>query len=350
MNNNSFINMSQEIVKQCEQALSTATNVHDLENIKAHFLGKNGIVTQKMQSIKITTPEEKKTLGQELNSIKGHILEQINSKRMVLEEVEFNNKLQAEVLDVTMPARLPRIGSIHPISQVYDEMMQIFTQFGFSVASGPNIEDDEHNFSALNFAEHHPARTMHDTFYLKSRKLLRTHTSTVQIREMRSGEPPFKLVAFGRTYRSDSDMTHTPMFHQIEGLVIDEKTHMGHMKSFLHKFVELFFEQKVNVRLRPSYFPFTEPSAEMDISMPNNPGKWLEVMGCGMVHPNVLENVGVDPTKYQGFAFGLGVERFAMLKYGMQDLRQFFAGDQRWVNHYNFSAFDIPSIIGGLTR
>jgi phenylalanyl-tRNA synthetase alpha chain len=230
------------------------------------------------------------------------------------------------------------------------ELLEIFVRLGCEVKEGNSIEDDWHNFTALNFPEHHPARQMHDTFYLQDDSLLRTHTSTVQIRSMISGKPPFRFVAPGRTYRSDSDMTHTPMFHQIEALVIDKDLHMGHLKHFVTEFIHQFFERDdMEVRLRPSFFPFTEPSAEVDIRM-NSEGKWLEVLGCGMVHPNVLRNCNIDPEEYQGFALGMGVERFAMLKYGIEDLRQFFEGDKRWLDHYSFSAFDVPSFAGGLTR
>lgn len=342
--------MPQRLVEDCKKQLESINTNHEIQNLKSHFLGKNGVINQNMLKLKDASIEEKKKLGSELNEIKERILTLIEQKHKDIEESELRSKLEMEALDVSIPGQLPRMGSIHPISQALDEMMQIFSHFGFSVSNGPNIEDEWHNFDALNFPEYHPAKTMHDTFYLKSGKLLRTHTSTVEIRAMTGSKPPFKLVAFGRTYRSDSDMTHTPMFHQVEGLVIDKDINMAHMKNFLHQFVELFFEQKVNVRLRPSYFPFTEPSAEMDISMSNGKDKWLEVMGCGMTHPNVLKNVGINPDIYQGFAFGLGLERFAMLKYGIEDLRQLFNGDIRFINHYSFSGLDVPSIIGGLTR
>jgi phenylalanyl-tRNA synthetase alpha chain len=298
--------------------------------------------------------EERKNFGLAINKVKEQIQELLSKRYSILEKEELNKRFYQEKLDLTIPARPYKQGSIHPITQCLDELIQIFAQLGFTIKYGPNIESDWYNFTALNIDENHPARQMHDTFYLQGQKdnnvLLRTHTSPIQIRTMQSEKPPFRFIAPGRTYRSDSDMTHTPMFHQIEGLVIDKDIHMGHLKYVINDLISSFFEQSdIEVQFRPSFFPFTEPSAEVDIRIQGN-NKWLEVLGCGMVHPNVLRNVGIDPNEYQGFAFGLGIERFAMLKYGIKDLRQFFEGDMRWLKHYGFSPFDIPSLVGGLTK
>jgi phenylalanyl-tRNA synthetase alpha chain len=346
--------MLEEILESIKIKIANVALLKDLQQIKVEILGKSGPINQEMQKLGKATPEERKFLGQQINSVKQKIEQLICEKYQELEAHELQLRLQLEKIDITQPARPIKKGSIHPITQCMEELIQVFSKYGFDIKDGPSIESDWYNFTALNIDEDHPARQMHDTFYLKTKdnttKLLRTHTSPIQIRTMQNGKPPFRFIAPGRTYRSDSDMTHTPMFHQIEGLFIDKNINMGHLKYVIIDFIRTFFEQpNIEVQFRPSFFPFTEPSAEVDIKM-NKCDKWLEVLGCGMVHPNVLRNVGIDPDEYQGFAFGLGVERFAMLKYGIKDLRQFFQGDIRWLDHYNFAALDIPTLYGGLTR
>jgi phenylalanyl-tRNA synthetase alpha chain len=345
-------------------AVEGAPDLGALEEVRVTALGKKGRVTALMKTLGGMDPETRKAAGQEMNRVKDAIAAAIEVRRAALEAVELDARLARERLDVTLPARPERAGSIHPISQTWDEVAAIFGQMGFAVAEGPDIEDDFHNFTALNFPPDHPAREMHDTFFLPpradgSRHVLRTHTSPVQVRTMMSQEPPIRILAPGRCYRSDSDMTHTPMFHQFEGLVIDESTHMGHLKGCLQEFVEAYFEvENVPMRFRPSFFPFTEPSAEVDIGCSRKGGElrigagddWLEILGCGMVHPNVLTACGLDPMRYQGFAFGVGMERIAMLKYGIPDLRTFFESDLRWLRHYGFAALDVPTLHGGLGR
>mgnify|MGYP001273896647 CR=1 FL=1 len=297
----------------------------------------------------------------ELNSIKDELQIAISNKIQDIEIKEINSKLQNEKIDVTLPERSFSQGKIHPVSQVIDEISSIFSEIGFNVEEGPDVENEYNNFTALNTPDNHPARDMHDTFYLDNNKeyLLRTHTSPVQVRTMLKGKPPFKIIAPGRTYRSDSDQTHSPMFHQVEGLHIDKNINMGHLKGCLNYFIKEFFEvNKIKMRFRPSHFPFTEPSAEVDIGYKIKDGKiiigegdkWLEILGCGMVHPNVLKNVKVDPSKYQGYAFGIGIDRLAMLKYGINDLRSFFETDYRWLNHFGFDPLDVPSSYRGLSR
>ena len=296
-----------------------------------------------------------------LNKIKDDLTNQLEQKIIEIETNEINEKLKNEKVDVTLPTRPARLGKIHPVSQVIDEISSIFSEIGFSVAEGPDVETDYNNFTALNTPEEHPARDMHDTFYLEENKklLLRTHTSPVQIRTMLASKPPFKIIAPGRTYRCDSDQTHAPMFHQLEGLHIDKGITMGHLKGCLDYFIKEFFEVKnVKMRFRPSHFPFTEPSAEVDIGYKIEKGKivigegdkWLEVLGCGMVHPNVLKNVKIDTKKYQGFAFGIGIDRLAMLKYGINDLRAFFEADFRWLSHFGFDPLDVPTNYRGLSK
>lgn len=345
-------------------SVTEAADLDALEHARVAALGKKGRLTEHMRGLGGLEIEARKAAGAELNRIKASLSEAVEARRAELQSVVIDQRLETERVDVTMPARPEAEGRIHPISQVLDEMAAIFADMGFSIAQGPDIEDDFHNFTALNIPPEHPARQMHDTFYFPERdggerKLLRTHTSPVQIRTMRAGPPPYRIIAPGRTYRCDYDMTHTPMFHQIEGLVIDETTHMGHLKGCLIDFARTFFEvEDLPVRFRPSYFPFTEPSAEMDIGCSRDGGTlrigkgadWMEILGCGMVHPRVLEMVGVDPQRYQGFAFGLGVERSAMLKYGIPDLRTFFDADIRWLRHYGFAALDVPSLVTGLAR
>ncbi|HLO76371.1 MAG TPA: phenylalanine--tRNA ligase subunit alpha [Magnetospirillum sp.] len=344
--------------------VAQAASLEALEAARVATLGKKGSISGLMASLGKMSPDERKAAGAALNAVKDQVADAIASAKAALEAQALEQKLARERVDVTLPVRPESAGRIHPIAQVMDEMIAIFAQMGFEVAEGPDIEDDFHNFTALNIPAEHPARQMHDTFYFGekadgTRHLLRTHTSPVQIRTMVANKPPIRIIAPGRTYRCDSDMTHTPMFHQIEGLVIDKTTHMGHLKGCLMEFVTTFFEvDEVPVRFRPSFFPFTEPSAEVDIGCSREggelkigPGKgWLEIGGSGMVHPNVLRACGLDPDEYQGFAFGMGVERMAMLKYGIPDLRTFFDSDLRWLKHYGFVPLDVPTLSGGLTR
>lgn len=346
--------MLEQILQAATAKVGAVKTSRGLQELKVEFLGKSSLINQEMKKLGKASPEEHKELGQKINQVKQQIQAAIDAQSVLIEKAELEERFAAEKLDLTIPARPTKSGSIHPITQCMDELIQVFAKYGFDIKDGPSIEDDWYNFTALNIDENHPARQMHDTFYLKKTdehtKLLRTHTSPIQIRTMQNEKPPYRFIAPGRTYRSDSDLTHTPMFHQIEGLVIDKNIHMGHLKHVIIDCIRTFFEQSnIEVQFRPSFFPFTEPSAEVDIKM-NKDDKWLEVLGCGMVHPDVLRNVGVDPEEYQGFAFGLGVERFAMLKYGIRDLRGFFEGDMRWLNHYNFGALDIPTLAGGLTR
>lgn len=346
--------MLEQILQSALQKIKASKTLRQLQEVKTEFFGKSSLITIEMSKLGKALPEMRRELGQKINHIKAEIQNAIDDQAEILEQEELNIKLNAQKLDLTTPARPRAKGSIHPITQCMEELVQIFAKYSFQIKDGPNIEDDWYNFTALNIDENHPARQMHDTFYLKKTddktKLLRTHTSPIQIRTMQENKPPHRFIAPGRTYRSDSDLTHTPMFHQIEGLVVDKNIHMGHLKYIITDFIKEFFEKDdIEVQFRPSFFPFTEPSAEVDIRMNKN-DKWLEVLGCGMIHPKVLTNVGIDPSEYQGFAFGLGVERFAMLKYGIKDLRQFFEGDMRWLNHYNFKTFDIPTLAGGLSR
>ena len=344
-------------------AVAAAATPEALEAVRVGALGRKGRVTELMKGLGQAAPEERRELGAALNRLKGEITDAIAARKTALEEAALDSRLMEERVDVTLPPRPAPTGRIHPISQTIDEIVAIFGEMGFSVAEGPDIEDDFHNFTALNIPPEHPARQMHDTFYMEEgeeggRMLLRTHTSPVQIRAMQVVKPPLRLIVPGRTYRSDSDMTHTPMFHQVEGLVVDETSHMGHLKGCLVEFCRAYFEvPDVPVRFRPSYFPFTEPSAEVDIGCSRAGGElrigagddWLEILGCGMVHPRVLENCGVDSNRYQGFAFGMGIERIAMLKYGIPDLRTFFEADIRWLRHYGFVPLETPSLIGGLS-
>ncbi len=345
-------------------AVAAAGSVADLDEVRVAALGKKGRITGLMKELGGLDPDERRARGQALNVVKDEIAAALDARKQSLEDAALEARLAAEGIDVTLPARPDAVGAIHPISQTMDEVVAIFAQMGFAVAEGPEIEDDFHNFTALNIPPEHPARQMHDTFYLPeredgSRYVLRTHTSPVQIRTMQTQTPPIRIVAPGRTYRCDSDMTHTPMFHQIEGLVIDKATNFGHLKGCLIEFIETFFEvSNVPVRFRPSFFPFTEPSAEVDIGCSRKGGElhigagadWLEILGCGMVHPNVLTACGLDPAEYQGFAFGMGIERIAMLKYGIPDLRTFFDADLRWLRHYGFVPLDLPTVTGGLSR
>jgi len=344
--------------------IDAASTEAGLEEVRVAALGKKGAVSERMKTLGKMSPEERKEMGPALNGLKTRVAEAIEARKAALEEAALEARLASETVDVTLPPAPEARGSIHPVSQVTDEITAIFSAMGFSVAEGPDIEDDFHNFTALNFPADHPAREMHDTFFFEpkedgSRMLLRTHTSPVQIRTMMTEKPPLRIIIPGRTFRCDSDQTHTPMFHQVEGLVIDKETHMGHLKGTLEAFAKAYFEvDSVRTRFRPHFFPFTEPSAEMDIGYERvgneirigQGEKWMEILGCGMVHPNVMRNCGLDPDEYQGFAFGMGVDRLAMLKYGIPDLRDFFAADARWLEHYGFDALDTPSLWAGLSR
>lgn len=350
--------------KELMAAIGKSADSDELEILRVEALGKKGRVTQLMKELGTMDAEERRSIGQSLNSIKNEITLAIEERKTALANNELETRLLKEKIDVTLPTRPEAVGRIHPISQTIDEVVAILGEMGLQVAEGPDIEDDWHNFTALNIPPDHPARQEHDTFYLPGetkgqRMVLRTHTSPVQIRTMQNSTPPFRIIAPGRTYRCDYDATHSPMFHQVEGLVVDQGTHMGQLKGCLIEFCRAFFGvDNLPVRFRPSYFPFTEPSAEVDIGCTREGGQfrighgddWLEILGCGMVNPKVLENCGIDSAKYQGFAFGMGVERLAMLKYGIPDLRTFYETDLRWLKHYGFSALDIPSVVGGLNR
>ena len=341
--------------------LRSTLDLSQVNQLKTDLFGKNGLITKQFKKIGSISDSERKKYATELNNIKDELQNLINSKISEIEISEVNEKLKKEKIDISLPERSITRGKIHPVSQTIDEISSIFSEIGFSVEEGPDVENEFNNFTALNTPDHHPARDMHDTFYLdeKKQKLLRTHTSPVQIRTMINNKPPFKIIAPGRTYRSDSDQTHAPMFHQVEGLHIDKEINMGHLKGCLNYFIKEFFEvDKIKMRFRPSHFPFTEPSAEVDIGYKIKDGKivigegdqWLEILGCGMVHPNVLKNVRVDPEKFQGYAFGIGIDRLAMLKYGINDLRAFFDCDYRWLNHFGFDPLDVPTNYRGLSR
>jgi phenylalanyl-tRNA synthetase alpha chain len=357
--------------------IAAAGTLDALEVVRVEALGKKGRLTELMKTLGALAPEERKARGAALNELKTDIAARLERRQAELADAQLDSRLAAETVDVTLPPRPERVGRIHPVTQAMEEVVAILGDIGFTVAEGPDIEDDWYNFTALNIPPDHPARQEHDTFYLpgerespggRARILLRTHTSPVQIRTMLARKPPLRIIVPGRTYRCDSDATHSPMFHQIEGLVIDEATHMGHLKGCLIEFCRAYFGvEDLPVRFRASYFPFTEPSAEVDIGCTRAGGEfrighgggssgarraheedWLEILGCGMVNPKVLENCGIDSARYQGFAFGLGVERIAMLKYGIPDLRTFYESDLRWLNHYGFAALAQPSLTGGL--
>ncbi|HZV17096.1 MAG TPA: phenylalanine--tRNA ligase subunit alpha [Sphingobium sp.] len=348
--------------------IAKTDTLDEVEALRVGALGKSGVVTALLKTLGAMSPEERKAKGPAIHALRESVTAALAARKAALEQAALDARLVSERMDMTLPADLPPPGSVHPVSQVMDELAEIFADLGFSVATGPEIEDDWRNFTALNIPETHPARAMHDTFYFPDRDaegrsmLLRTHTSPVQVRTMMGGEPPIRIIAPGRVYRSDSDATHTPMFHQVEGLVIDKGIHLGHLKWTLETFLKAFFEREdIVLRLRPSYFPFTEPSVEVDVGYTLEKGQrviggsgdaenggWMEVLGSGMVHPNVIRNCGLDPDEWQGFAFGTGVDRLAMLKYGMNDLRAFFDGDLRWLRHYGFSALDVPTLSGGV--
>lgn len=352
-------------------AVEDAGALDALDAVRVRALGKQGEITQLLKSLGGMSPEQRQAEGPRIHGLREAVTSAIARRKAALERADTHAKLAAETIDMTLPVALPPRGSVHPVSQVMDELAEIFADLGFAVATGPEIEDDWHNFTALNIPETHPARAMHDTFYFEPRAsdlpaaglerpkkmLLRTHTSPVQIRTMLADKPPIRIIAPGRTYRSDSDATHTPMFHQVEGLVIDRGIHMGHLKWTLETFVRAFFERDdIVLRLRPSYFPFTEPSAEVDVGYSQEKGRrvvggtdgWMEILGSGMVHPKVIAACGLDPDEWQGFAFGCGIDRLAMLKYGMDDLRAFFDGDLRWLRHYGFASLDIPTLSAGV--
>ena len=346
-------------------AIAAASDEAALEAVRVSALGKSGSVSALLKTLGSMTPDERRQQGPLINGLKDRVTAALAARRSALADAALDARLSSEAVDVTLPVREApaEAGRVHPISQVIDELTAIFADMGFAVAEGPDIETDDYNFTKLNFPEGHPAREMHDTFYFNpkpdgSRLLLRTHTSPVQVRTMLSQQPPIRVICPGRTYRSDSDQTHTPMFHQVEGLVIDKSSHLGHLKWILAEFCKAFFEvDDVTMRFRPSFFPFTEPSLEVDIQCRRDKGEirfgegedWLEILGCGMVHPNVLRNCGLDPDVYQGFAWGMGIDRIAMLKYGMADLRAFFEADVRWLSHYGFRPLDFPTLAGGLS-
>ena len=351
--------------QELNAGIAAAPDEAALEQVRVAALGKKGAVSALLATLGKMSPDERKQQGPLINGLKERITQAVAARRAALKDAALDARLNTETIDVTLP--LPETpaeqGRVHPISQVIDELTAIFADMGFAVAEGPDIETDDYNFTRLNFPEGHPARDMHDTFFFPekadgSRMLLRTHTSPVQVRTMLSQKPPIRVICPGRTYRCDSDQTHTPMFHQVEGLVIDRESHLGHLKWILAEFCKAFFEvDDVKMRFRPSFFPFTEPSMEVDIQCRRDKGEirfgegedWLEILGCGMVHPNVLTNCGIDPAEYQGFAWGMGIDRIAMLKYGMPDLRAFFEADMRWLRHYGFRPLDFPTLAGGLS-
>jgi len=347
------------------ERIAAASDATALDAVRVAALGKKGTISALLATLGAMSPEQRQIAGPAINGLKAEIGSAIEARNAQLRSEALAARLAAERVDVTLPLPPPPTarGRIHPVSQVIDEITAIFSDMGFAIAEGPDIETDYYNFTALNFPEGHPAREMHDTFFLADtgggeRKVLRTHTSPVQIRTMQAQQPPIRVIIPGRTYRHDSDQTHTPMFHQVEGLVIDKKSHIGQLRWVLEEFLKAFFEvDSVTTRFRPSFFPFTEPSMEVDVRCDRSGANvrigegddWLEILGCGMVHPNVLRNCGLDPDVYQGFAWGMGIDRLAMLKYGMPDLRAFFDADQRWLDHYGFRPLDLPTLFGGLS-
>jgi phenylalanyl-tRNA synthetase alpha chain len=316
--------------------IEAATQLDTLEALRVALLGKSGSITGQLKQLGALAPEQRKLAGEAVNRAKDAVAEALSARKAELESAALAMRLASETIDVTLPGRGVMPGNLHPVSRTLERITDIFARLGYQLADGPEIEDDHHNFEALNFPPHHPARAMHDTFYFPDGRLLRTHTSGVQVRFMGANKPPLRMIAAGKVYRSDSDQTHTPMFHQVEGLLVDETSSFADLKGTLAEFVRAFFERDFEMRFRPSYFPFTEPSAEVDIAwqQPDGSTRWLEVLGCGMVHPNVLRACGIDPEKYTGFAFGLGVERFAMLRYGVNDLRSFFENDSRFLRQF----------------
>ena len=328
----------EELQSRALADIEASESLPQLDELRVRYLGKKGEVTAQLKSLGAMEPEQRKAFGQAVNAARDALAQAIADRRQALEERALEEKLLRERVDVTLPGRGEKRGGLHPVTMAMERAIGIFTKLGFDVATGPEVEDDHYNFEALNFPPHHPARAMHDTFYFGDGRLLRTHTSPVQIRVMEKGEPPFRIIAPGKVFRSDSDQTHTPMFHQIEGLLVGRGVSMADLKGVLHTFVNAFFERSLAMRFRPSYFPFTEPSAEVDIGWEKGDGSepgWLEILGCGMVHPNVLRACGVDPEEFTGYAFGMGVERMAMLRYGVSDLRQFFENDLEFLRQFH---------------
>jgi phenylalanyl-tRNA synthetase alpha chain len=354
----------QALERQILHAITGAADEAALEAVRVAALGKKGSVSELLKTLGAMTPDERKSSGPLFNTLRDRVAGALAARKAALEEDSLNARLACERIDITLPVRPEAAGTVHPVSQVLDEVTAIFADLGFDIAEGPDVEFDDYNFTKLNIPPDHPARQMHDTFYVAkqadgSRHVLRTHTSPVQVRTMLKQKPPIRIISPGRCYRVDSDATHSPMFHQFEGLVIDEVTHLGHLKWVLEEFCKAFFEvDKVEMRARPSYFPFTEPSVEWDLRCDRTGGQikfgqgndWLELAGSGMVNPRVLENCGIDPKRYQGYAFGGGIDRLAMLKYGIPDIRSFFESDLRWLKAYGFAALDIPTLDGGLSR
>jgi len=322
-----------ELIKQAETEIAAANDLAALDAVRVTYLGKKGALTARLKSLSDLSAAERPAAGQEINRAKQDLIQRIEARRVAMEDVALEEKLAADAVDVTLPGRGLSLGGRHPVSLARNRIESIFRNAGFGVRSGPEIEDDFHNFTALNIPQNHPARAMHDTFYFPGGNLLRTHTSPVQIRAMVREGVPIRIIAPGRVYRCDSDQTHTPMFHQVEGLVIDRGVSFANLKAVLHQFVKQFFERDAELRFRPSYFPFTEPSAEVDVLWGED--KWLEILGCGMVHPNVLENAGIDAEEFTGYAFGMGIERLAMLRYGVNDLRTFFENDLRFLRQFH---------------
>ena len=322
----------EEVVGQAKAEIEGVSDIAALDEIRVKYLGKKGFFTEQMKGLGALSAEERPAAGAVINQAKQQVQDALNERREALEVAVLNQKLAAETIDVSLPGRRIENGGLHPVTRTIERIERLFGEMGFKVARGPEIEDGFHNFDALNIPAHHPARTDHDTFYFDPDLMLRTHTSGVQIRTMEHQQPPIRIIAPGRVYRNDYDMTHTPMFHQVEGLLVDEHASFTELKGILHDFLRNYFEEDLTIRFRPSYFPFTEPSAEVDVMGKN--GKWLEVLGCGMVHPNVLRSVGIDPEKYSGFAFGMGVERLTMLRYGVNDLRAFFENDLRFLKQF----------------
>ncbi len=321
-----------EMIAKAQAEIDGVTDAATLDELRVQYFGKKGFFTEQMKTLGSLSAEERPAAGALINQAKEQVQAVLNAKREAFANAELAQKLAAEMVDVTLPGRKIENGGLHPVTRTIERIERLFGELGFSVATGPEVEDDFHNFDALNIPAHHPARTDHDTFFFNPGLMLRTHTSGVQIRTMEKSQPPIRIIAPGRVYRNDYDMTHTPMFHQVEGLLIDEKVSFTELKGILHDFLRNFFEEDLTIRFRPSYFPFTEPSAEVDVMGKN--GRWLEVLGCGMVHPHVLRSVGIDPEKYSGFAFGMGVERLTMLRYGVNDLRSFFENDLRFLKQF----------------
>ena len=321
-----------EVIAKAQAEIEGVKDAAALDELRVQYLGKKGFFTEQMKTLGSLSAEERPAAGALINQAKEQVQSALNAKREAFQSAELNQKLAAETIDVTLPGRRLENGGLHPVTRTIERIERLFGELGFAVATGPEIEDDFHNFDALNIPAHHPARSDHDTFFFNPSLMLRTHTSGVQIRTMEQQQPPLRIIAPGRVYRNDYDMSHTPMFHQVEGLLIDEKVSFTELKGILHDFLRNYFEEDLTIRFRPSYFPFTEPSAEVDVMGKN--GRWLEVLGCGMVHPSVLRSVGIDPEKYSGFAFGMGVERLTMLRYGVNDLRSFFENDLRFLKQF----------------